>query len=85
MTELYPEIEPYEQGFLEVDNGNRVYWETCGNPHGKPAVVLHGGTGSGCSPWLARLRTRLYPNLEVGTGNFKICPIRSSFPQPVLK
>jgi len=55
MSELYPEIEPYEQGFLEVDHGNRVYWETCGNPHGKPAVVLHGGPGSGCIPWHRRL------------------------------
>ena len=55
MTELYPEIEPYEQGFLKVDDGNLVYWETCGNPHGKPAVVLHGGPGSGCSPWHRRL------------------------------
>ena len=55
MIELYPEIEPYEQGFLEVDNDNRVYWETCGNPEGKPAVVLHGGPGSGCSPWYRRL------------------------------
>lgn len=55
MTELYPEIEPYEQGFLEVDDGNLLYWETCGNPRGKPAVVLHGGPGSGCSPWHRRL------------------------------
>ena len=55
MSELYPEIEPYEQGFLEVDHGNRVYWETCGNPHGKPAVVLHGGPGSGCTPWYRTL------------------------------
>src|SRR5881227_745753 len=55
MTDLYPEIEPYEQGFLEVDDGNLVYWEICGNPHGKPAVVLHGGPGSGCSPWHRRL------------------------------
>jgi len=55
MTELYPEIEPYEQGFLKVDDGNLVYWETCGNPHGKPAVVLHGGPGSGCTPWHRRL------------------------------
>ncbi len=54
-TELYPEIEPYEQGFLEVDGGNLIYWETCGNPHGKPAVVLHGGPGSGCTPWHRRL------------------------------
>ncbi len=55
MIELYPETEPYEQGFLEVDHGNRVYWETCGNPHGKPAVVLHGGPGSGCTPWYRTL------------------------------
>ena len=47
---LYPEIEPYDHGMLDVGDGNRVYWETCGNPHGKPAVVLHGGPGSGCSP-----------------------------------
>jgi proline iminopeptidase len=55
MIDLYPETEPYERSFLEVDHGNRVYWETCGNPHGKPAVVLHGGPGSGCTPWHRRL------------------------------
>lgn len=55
MTDLYPEIEPYEQGVLKVDDGNFIYWETCGNPEGKPAVVLHGGPGSGCSPWWRRL------------------------------
>ncbi|MBV9228375.1 MAG: prolyl aminopeptidase [Chloroflexi bacterium] len=54
MIDLYPEIEPYEQGFLEVGDGNLVYWETCGNPDGKPAVVLHGGPGSGCRPWHRR-------------------------------
>ena len=48
--ELYPEIEPYERGMLDVGDGNLVYWEACGNPRGKPAVVLHGGPGSGCSP-----------------------------------
>ncbi len=46
----YPEIEPYEHGMLDVGDGNLVYWETCGNPDGKPAVVLHGGPGSGCTP-----------------------------------
>lgn len=34
---------------LDVGDGNLVYWEVCGNPNGKPAVVLHGGPGSGCS------------------------------------
>lgn len=47
---LYPEIEPYRHGMLEVGDGNLVYWEECGNPDGKPAVVLHGGPGSGCTP-----------------------------------
>ena len=35
---------------LDVGDGNHVYWETCGNPAGKPALVVHGGPGSGCSP-----------------------------------
>lgn len=52
---LYPEIEPYAHGMLDVGDHNRLYWETCGNPEGKPAVVLHGGPGSGCSPYFRRL------------------------------
>jgi len=55
MTKLYPAIEPYAHGMLDVGDSNRVYWETCGNPCGKPAVVLHGGPGSGCTPWHRRL------------------------------
>ncbi|MGW7006634.1 prolyl aminopeptidase [Streptomyces sp. NPDC054933] len=51
---LYPEIEPYEHGMLDVGDGNLVYWEVCGNPRGKPAVVLHGGPGSGCTAGLRR-------------------------------
>ncbi|XVV34553.1 prolyl aminopeptidase [Streptomyces sp. CA-100214] len=47
---LYPEIEPYDHGMLDVGDGNSVHWETCGNPHGKPALVLHGGPGSGARP-----------------------------------
>ncbi|MEJ0043624.1 MAG: hypothetical protein WDM81_16015 [Rhizomicrobium sp.] len=30
-------------------DGHRLYWEVCGNPSGTPAVVLHGGPGSGCT------------------------------------
>jgi proline iminopeptidase len=52
---LYPEIEPYEHGMLSVGDGHRIYWEVCGEPGGKPAVVLHGGPGSGCSAWWRRL------------------------------
>jgi proline iminopeptidase len=44
----YPPIEPYESGLLDVGDGNAIYWETCGNPDGRPALVVHGGPGSGC-------------------------------------
>jgi proline iminopeptidase len=47
---VYPEIEPYDQGMLDVGEGHRIYWETCGNPAGKPALVVHGGPGSGATP-----------------------------------
>jgi proline iminopeptidase len=50
MSALYPKITPYAQNMLDVGDGHRVYWETCGNPTGKAALVLHGGPGSGCSP-----------------------------------
>jgi proline iminopeptidase len=50
MSELYPPIEPYDAGMLDVGDGNLVYWEACGNPDGKPALVIHGGPGSGCTP-----------------------------------
>jgi len=54
MRQRYPEIEPYAHGMLDVGDGNLVYWETCGNPNGKPALVLHGGPGSGCTPGMRR-------------------------------
>jgi proline iminopeptidase len=47
---MYALVEPYESGMLDVGDGNRVYWEACGNPDGLPAVALHGGPGSGCVP-----------------------------------
>src|SRR5207244_13128160 len=55
MRALYPEIEPFAHGMLEASHGNSIYWETCGNPDGKPVLVLHGGPGSGCTPWHRRL------------------------------
>ncbi len=47
---LYPEIEPYETGRLDVGDGHSLYWERCGTRGAKPAVFLHGGPGAGCSP-----------------------------------
>ena len=50
---LYPEIEPYESGMLDVGDGHNLYWELCGNPNGKPVVFLHGGPGGGSAPTIA--------------------------------
>lgn len=47
---LYPEIEPFESGRLEVGDGHTLYWERCGTKGAKPVVFLHGGPGSGTSP-----------------------------------
>ncbi len=47
---LYPALEPYAHGLLDVGDGNRLYWEECGNPDGKPVVFVHGGPGGGCTP-----------------------------------
>lgn len=52
--DLYPAIEPYETGQLLVGDGHRIYWEQSGNPEGKPVVFVHGGPGSGTSPWQRR-------------------------------
>jgi proline iminopeptidase len=49
MDELYPRIDPYRQGMLDVGGGHRVHWEESGNPFGQPALVLHGGPGG--APW----------------------------------
>lgn len=47
---LYPEIEPYETGMLDVGEGHSLYFERVGTPGAKPAVFLHGGPGGGMSP-----------------------------------
>lgn len=50
LRELYPPIEPSSSGFLEVGDGQNMYWEISGNPDGKPVVFLHGGPGGGTHP-----------------------------------
>ena len=49
LLELYPEIEPRNQGFLQVSAGHDVYFEECGNPEGSAVLFVHGGPGAGCS------------------------------------
>lgn len=53
MTELlplFPSIDPYTTGFLDVDSTHSLYWEESGNPDGEPIVLLHGGPGAGAGP-----------------------------------
>lgn len=55
MRGFYPEVQPYTCGRLRVSDLHEIYYEECGNPNGKPALVLHGGPGGGISPFLRRL------------------------------
>ncbi|HEX7108747.1 MAG TPA: prolyl aminopeptidase [Aestuariivirga sp.] len=55
MREFYPELQPHTRGRLRVSDLHEIYYEECGNPKGKPVVVLHGGPGGGISPFLRRL------------------------------
>lgn len=50
MRTLYPAIDAYDSGHLSVGDGQEIYWETSGNPDGKPVVFVHGGPGGGTGP-----------------------------------
>jgi len=50
MATLYPEIEPFDSGKLEVSDIHSIYYERVGNPDGIPVVFLHGGPGGGLIP-----------------------------------
>jgi proline iminopeptidase len=47
---LFPPLEPYASGWLDVGDGHRIWHEQCGNPQGAPVVFLHGGPGSSTNP-----------------------------------
>lgn len=51
---LYSHIDPFDTQMLDVGDGHVLYVEQCGAPDGMPVVVLHGGPGGGCSPWMRR-------------------------------
>ena len=46
---LFPPIEPFAAGTLELDAPHRMYYEQSGNPKGSAVVFLHGGPGAGSS------------------------------------
>ena len=60
MRKLYPEIEPFKRGYLQVSETHRLYYEQVGNPHGKPVVFLHGGPGGGINPEQQTTRLKLF-------------------------
>jgi len=47
MLGLFPIIYPYNNFFLDVPGGHKLYVEECGNKFGIPILFLHGGPGSG--------------------------------------
>lgn len=51
---LYPQIVPNDHFMFSVGDGHEIYVEDVGNPQGVPVVVLHGGPGGGCSPFMRR-------------------------------
>ncbi len=63
---MHPPIEPFDSGLLRVADGNQIYWETSGNPKGKPALYLHGGPGSGLGDGGYRRRFDPHRHLIVG-------------------
>lgn len=50
MTELYPEVQPISEHYLEVSDLHKIHYELCGNPKGKPVLFVHGGPGGGIDP-----------------------------------
>src|SRR3954451_19223033 len=54
LRDLYPAINPYNSGYLQVSDLHELYFEESGNPKGKPVVFLHGGPGGGTDPKMRR-------------------------------
>lgn len=50
MRELYPPLEPYKEGTLQVSDLHKIYFQEAGNPEGKPVLFVHGGPGGGIVP-----------------------------------
>jgi proline iminopeptidase len=51
---LYPDNEPFASGWLQTGGPHEIYYEECGTPNGKPAVILHGGPGGAINPTMRR-------------------------------
>ncbi|MDQ1113419.1 proline iminopeptidase [Microbacterium testaceum] len=62
----HPPLEPFDSGFVERPDGARLYWETSGNPRGRPALYLHGGPGGNLGK--GGYRRRFDPTLHLIVG-----------------
>lgn len=51
---LYPENEPFSHGWLATGGPHEIFYEECGNPRGKPCVILHGGPGGAINSTMRR-------------------------------
>ena len=39
---------------MDTDGPHQIYYEECGNPQGRPVLVLHGGPGGAVNPGMRR-------------------------------
>ena len=51
---LFADNEPYAYGWLPTGGPHEIFYEECGNPGGKPCVILHGGPGGAVNPTMRR-------------------------------
>lgn len=54
-NDFYPETAPYKHEMLQVSELHKIYVEQCGNPDGKPVIMIHGGPGGGITDAMRRL------------------------------
>lgn len=45
----YYNQEPFDEGYITVDEVNQIYYARFGNPNGTPVIFCHGGPGGGTS------------------------------------
>jgi proline iminopeptidase len=51
---LFRDNEPYAYGWLPTGGPHEIFYEECGDPNGKPCVILHGGPGGAINPTMRR-------------------------------
>lgn len=54
LRSFYPELLPNEEHMIRVGSEHEIYVASYGNKAGIPIIALHGGPGSGTSPYYAQ-------------------------------